>query len=52
MAASVEQVAARLSAAEGRAVSVQEVRRIEAQALRKLRHELIRRGLSPAALLP
>ena len=52
MAASVEEVAAWLSAMEGREVSVHEVRRIEAQALRKLRQEFIRRGLSPAVLLP
>lgn len=52
MAASVEEVAAWLSAMEGRKVSVHEVRRIEAQALRKLRMEFARRGLSPAVLLP
>jgi len=33
-------------------VTVHEVRRIEAQALRKLRMEFARRGLSPAVLLP
>lgn len=52
VAATVEEVAAWLSAAEGRAVSIHEVRRIEAQALRKLRQEFGRRGLSPDALLP
>ena len=52
MAASVEEVAAWLSAIEGREVTVHEVRRIEAQALRKLRMEFARRGLSPAVLLP
>lgn len=50
--ATVEEVAAWLSATEGRAVSIHEVRRIEAQALRKLRMEFARRGLSPAVLLP
>jgi DNA-directed RNA polymerase sigma subunit (sigma70/sigma32) len=50
--ATVEEVAAWLSATEGRAVSGHEVRRIEAQALRKLRQEFTRRGLSPADLLP
>jgi DNA-directed RNA polymerase sigma subunit (sigma70/sigma32) len=52
LAASVEEVAAWLSAMEGRAVSIHEVRRIEAQALRKLRQEIARRGLTPAVLLP
>lgn len=51
-AATLEEVAAWLSALEGRAVSVHEVRRIEVQALRKLRREFARRGLSPAVLLP
>lgn len=51
MAASVEEVAAWLSATEGRAVSIHEVRRIEAQALRKLRMEFARRGLPPDVLL-
>jgi DNA-directed RNA polymerase sigma subunit (sigma70/sigma32) len=50
--ATVEEVAAWLSATEGRAVSIHEVRRIEAQALRKLRQEFTRRGLFPADLLP
>jgi len=50
--ATVEEVAAWLSATEGRAVSIHEVRRIEAQALRKLRQEFMRRGLFPADLLP
>ena len=52
MAASVEEVAAWLSAIEGREVTVHEVRRIEAQAPRKLRMEFAQRGLSPAVLLP
>ena len=52
MAASAEEVAAWLSATEGREVTVHEVRCIEAQALRKLRIEFARRGLSPAVLLP
>lgn len=50
--ATEEEVAAWLSATEGRVVSVHEVRRIEAQALRKLRMEFARRGLFPADLLP
>ena len=51
-AATVEEVAAWLSAVEGRAVSVHEVRRIEVQALRRLRREFARRGLSAAVVLP
>lgn len=51
-AATVEEVAAQLSFAEGREVTIHEVRRIEAQALRKLRHLLQGRGLAPADLLP
>ena len=47
-----EYMAAWLSAMEGREVTVHEVRRIETQALRKLRMEFSRRGLSPAVLLP
>ena len=50
--ASVEEVAEWLSFAEGRTVSIHEVRRIEAQALRKLRQRFRERGLSPANLLP
>jgi hypothetical protein len=50
--ATVEEVAAWLSAMEGRAISIHEVRRIEVQALRKLRREFARRGLYPAVLLP
>lgn len=52
MAATVEEVAAWLSAMEGREVAVCEVRYIEAQALRKLRMEFARRGLLPGVLLP
>ena len=51
MAASVEEVATWLSAMEDREVTVHEVRRIEAQARRKLRIEFARRGLSPTVLL-
>lgn len=51
-AATVEEVAAELSKAEGRRVSVQEVRRIECQALRKLRRILQERRLTAKNLLP
>lgn len=51
VAASVEEVAAWLSVAEGRPVTVQEVRRIETQALRKLRQVLHERGYAMADLL-
>lgn len=50
--ATVEEVAEWLSFAEGREVTIHEVCRIEAQALRKLRSECARRGLSPSVLLP
>jgi hypothetical protein len=50
--ATVEEVAAWLSATEGRAVSIQEVRRIEWMALRKVRRMLGERGVSPKNLLP
>lgn len=50
--ATPEEVAAELSRVEGRAVSVAEVRRIEAQALRKLRRMLQGRGLTAGNLLP
>lgn len=50
--ATVEEVAERLSAQEGRQVSVGEVRRIEAGAMRKLRKMLPALGLTPANLLP
>lgn len=50
--ATEEEVAAWLSANEGRKVTVQEVRRISAQALRKLRRALDARGLGNAELLP
>ena len=50
--ATVEEVAAWLFAMEGRAVSIHEVRRLDAQALHKLRQEFTRRGLFPADLLP
>ena len=52
LAATVEEVAAWLSFSEGREVTIHEVRRIEAQALRKLRLELQQRGLGVGALLP
>lgn len=41
---SIEEVAAELTVQEGRPVSVQEVRIIEAKALRKLRSECARLG--------
>lgn len=47
-----EEIAAALSEEEGRPVSVGEVRRIEAIALRKLRRLLEARGLSPENLAP
>ena len=50
--ATVEEVAEWLSFSEGGEVTVHEVRRVEAQALRKLRMEIARRGLSLAILLP
>ncbi|MHB0973136.1 MAG: hypothetical protein ACYC0P_02695 [Thiobacillus sp.] len=50
--ATEEEIAAALSAEEGRPVSVQEVRRIEWLALRKLRRILQARGLTPGNLLP
>lgn len=52
VAATVEEVAAWLSISEGREVTIQEVRRIEALALRKVRQSLRERGLSAAELLP
>lgn len=51
VAATEDEVAAWLSAAEGRAVTVQEVRRIENQALRKLRRALHERGILVSDLL-
>ena len=48
----IEEVAAWLSEIEGRAVTVLEVRRIEGQALRKLRRALLGRGLALDDLLP
>lgn len=51
-AASEEEVAAYLSESEGRPVSVLEIRRIEYQALRKMRKEIIRRGFSFETLSP
>lgn len=42
----IEEVAAWLSELEGCIVTVLEVRRIEAQALRKLRSVMVRRGLT------
>ena len=47
-----EEVAAWLSDIEGRTVTVLEVRRIESQALRKLRSAIVRRGLRLDDLLP
>jgi hypothetical protein len=52
IAATEEEVAAWLSVSEGRPVAIHEVRRIEAQALRKLRRLLQARGLSASDLLP
>ncbi|HJV76573.1 MAG TPA: hypothetical protein VJ654_20335 [Noviherbaspirillum sp.] len=50
--ASVEEVAEWLSAAEGREVTVQEVYRIEAQAMRKVLRALLARGITLRDLLP
>lgn len=50
--ATTEEVAGELSRIEGRPVSVGEVRRIEAAAVRKLRRILASRGLTLANLLP
>lgn len=50
--ATPEEVAAELSRIEGRPVSVEEVRRIEVAAVRKLREIFRSRGLTPANLLP
>lgn len=50
--ATEEEAAAELSRVEGRAVSVEEVRRIEFTALRKLRRMLADRGLTAGNLLP
>lgn len=50
--ATPEEVAAELSRIEGRPVSVEEVRRIEAAAVRKLRKIFTSRGLTLANLLP
>lgn len=52
LGATVEEVAAWLSFHEGRKVTIHEVRRIEMQALQKLRIELQRRGLAGSDLLP
>lgn len=51
-AATEEEIAAALSEEEGRTVTVQEVRRIEHQAMRKLRLALQVRGHTSANLLP
>lgn len=48
----VEEVAAQLSIQEGRRVTCDEVRQIEARALRKLRAEFARRGLGVGDLAP
>jgi DNA-directed RNA polymerase sigma subunit (sigma70/sigma32) len=50
--ATIEEVAAWLSLNEGRTVTVAEVRQIEGRALRKLRAEFMRRGLSAWAVDP
>lgn len=50
--ATTEEVAAELSRIEGRPVSVEEVRRIEAAAVRKLRKIFTSRGLTLVNLLP
>lgn len=50
--ATAEEVAAALSMEEGRPVSVEEIRRIEAGAMRKVRKILSALGLTPANLLP
>ena len=52
VAATDAEMVAWLSELEGRPVTIVEVRRIEAQALRKLRRMLRERGLSAADLLP
>lgn len=49
--ATVEEVAAWLSAEEGRPVSINEVRRVEFQALRKLRRAFAARGMGPRDLV-
>jgi hypothetical protein len=49
---SMDEVAERLSAQEGRTVTVAECRKLECQALRKLRAELSRRGLVFDVLIP
>jgi hypothetical protein len=51
-AATHEEVAYWLSVSEGRPMSIQDVRRIETQALRKLRAEFARRGLGVKDLAP
>lgn len=51
VAASVEEIAAWLSVAEGRVVTIHEVRRIEFEAMRKIRQALKERGITPADLL-
>ena len=48
----VEEVAAWLSACEGKPVTVEQVRMIEAQALRKLRRLLVGLGMGAGDLLP
>lgn len=51
-AATEEEIAAVLSEEEGRPVTVEDVRRIEHQAMRKLRQALQARGHTSANLLP
>lgn len=48
---SEEDVADLLGREEGRIITVEEIRRIEARALRKLRKEFLIRGLKPADLM-
>ena len=48
----VEEVAAWLSACEGKTVTAEQVRMIEAQALRKLRRLLVELGMGAGDLLP
>lgn len=50
--ATAEEVAEWLSVQEGRPVTVQEVRRLEAGAIRKVRKTLAAMGLTGANLLP
>lgn len=49
---SIEEVAKALSREEGRQVTMDEIRRLEFQAMRKLRRELERRGLTAELIMP